>query len=144
MTKNARIAAVALAMTMTGTLMMSAQTPAPADRQHPATATDTLKLTGCLKLEKDVPGLKPSVAEQVGISDDYILTNAMLSKDSSVAGIGVSPMYEIKGITKAELKKHLNHQVEIEGMIGAPGVEGNAPDFTATSLKMLAATCPAQ
>ena len=144
MTKHARIAALAVATMMAGSLTLSAQSPESAGKQRQATTADTLKLTGCLKMEKEVPGLKPNIAERVGVTEDYILTSAVLSKDSTVSGIGVSSMYEIEGLAEDELKKHVNHQVEIEGRIGAVGSDGDAPDFSASSLKMLSATCPAR
>jgi hypothetical protein len=78
-------------------------------------------------------------------------------------------MYEIEGIAEGELQKHLNHQVEVTGTLttgvamgnrGAapatnPGAErregtpqsatnADLPQLRATSLKMVAASCPAQ
>ena len=46
---------------------------------------------------------------------------------------------------KPSWKKHLGHQVEITGRIAqATGVTADdVPDFQATSLKMVSATCPA-
>ncbi|HYB95612.1 MAG TPA: hypothetical protein VEC39_11595 [Vicinamibacterales bacterium] len=115
------------------------QTQPPADRQRPATdaqrPTDTqrsgatpaqnaqtLTVTGCLRAEKDVPGRTPNVAERAGVGEDYILTNAKMGQGSATSGIGVASMYEIEGISDTELKKHLNHQVEIVGRLG--GVAG--------------------
>ena len=63
-----------------------------------------------------------------------------------MSGIGVSSKYEIEGIAEAELKKHLNHQVELTGQIVQPeagAASNDAPDFRATSMKMLSATCNA-
>jgi hypothetical protein len=63
-----------------------------------------------------------------------------------VSGIGISTKYEIEGIEKADLKKHVNHQVEVTGQIvqaPASASANDAPDFKATSLKMLSATCGA-
>lgn len=103
-------------------------------------------ISGCLKEEKDVPGLKPNVAERAGVSEDYILTDVKMSSASKVAGIALAPRYEIEGIDKDELKKHLNHQVEVTGTITQAAPSGNdaTADFHGTSLKMLAATCTAQ
>lgn len=137
-----RLISLTTAVLTTSVLSVAAQTPAPPDRQRPATASDTLKLTGCLKMEKDVPGLKPSVAERAGVTEDYILTDAKLAKDSPVSGIGVGPMYEIEGIGEDRLRDHLNQHIEIEGRIGQAGGDGDAPDFNATSIRMIAATCP--
>ncbi|MGE0863329.1 MAG: hypothetical protein AB7P34_05435 [Vicinamibacterales bacterium] len=149
-----------------GTISLGAQTPTPqqtpapqetqAPRPQPPTTTAAprasadavLKLTGCLKEEKDVAGLKPNVVERAGITEDYILTNVKAAADSQVSGLAVGSMYEVEGIAEAELKKHLNHQVEITGNVAnaAAGARNrdDVPDFRATSLRMLAATCPAK
>jgi hypothetical protein len=148
------------------------QTPQQPTTRTPATPTQDranaeLKLTGCLKEEKDVAGLKPNMAERAGITEDYILTNVKASADSKVSGLAVGNMYEIEGINDTELKKHLNHQIEVTGRIDDPKTTGSGtaprtgagagtaanpsdrnrddvPDFTATSIRMLAATCPAK
>jgi len=134
----------------------TAPTPQSPDRPNPPAmqvpnratpANATVTISGCVKEEKDVPALKPSATEKAGIGEDYILTDVKMSPSSSVSGIGIATKYESEGIDKAELKKHLNHQVELTGMIVQPdpGAAANdAPDFRATSLKMLAATCAAQ
>lgn len=123
--------------------------PQPGDttqRTAPAAAEQTITITGCLKAEKDVPGRRPNVAEQAGVTEDYLLTSVTMSPSSKVSGIGVAPMYEIEGIAEAELQKHLNHQVEVTGRINQTPPEASqgddVPDFQATSIKMLAATCP--
>jgi hypothetical protein len=152
------------ALTLAGAITLNAQTPqAPppnpsavpqADRPASDTqrasgnADQAITIAGCLKEEKDVPGLKPSVAEKAGVTDDYVLTNVKIAPGSAVSGIGVGPMYEIEGIAEADLKKHVGHQVELMGHIvppsaGAAASITDAPDFKATSLKMVAATCPA-
>jgi len=117
---------------------------ASARTERPSKATDVIKVTGCLRLEKDVPGLKPSVAERAGIDDDYMLINVLPAQDSTVSGIGLAPMYEVEGIEKSQLKDHLNQNVQVEGKVGKPDKDGDAPDFHATSIKMLSATCAAQ
>ena len=111
-------------------------------------ASDKMSIVGCLKEEKDVPGLTPSAAERAGMSEDFILVDAKTAPGSPVSGLALAPMYEIEGIEKSTLKKHLGHQVELEGRI-APvfskdSDKSGLPDFNATSLKMLAATCPAK
>lgn len=134
------------------------QTPAPAAQlpertpplsmTQPATAAAVMTIVGCLKEEKDVAGLKPNVAERAGITEDYILTSVKAAPGSAVSGLALGAMYEIEGIAEADLKKHLNHQVEVQGRIdvtdGGDRDRKNVPNFNATSLKMLAATCPAQ
>lgn len=137
-------------------LTISAQTPQPQQQPRTPGTADTTQRTaaaadqqvvtirGCLKEEKDVPGLRPNVAERAGITEDYVLTNAKMAPNSTVSGIGVASTYEIEGIAEAELKKHLNHEVELTGTITQATPTGNdaTPDFTATSLKMVSATCP--
>ena len=125
------------------------QQPRPGDATQRAGATaagQTITIAGCLKAEKDVPGLKPNVAERAGVTEDYILTAVKMSPASTTSGMGLAKMYEIEGIAEDELKKHLNHQVELTGRItDAKGTTStdDVPDFQATSLKMVAATCPA-
>jgi len=147
------------AMTLAGVMTLSAQapqsTPAPQAQsaaERPAAAdaatsspAQTLTIVGCLKPEDAVPGLKPNIVERAGVSEDYILTDVRMSPSSAVSGIGLAPKYEVEGIARTELKKHINHQVELTGTIITPGdTKGNdAPDFKATNLKMLSATCAA-
>ena len=150
--------AAAAAMTLNAQTPQSAPTPQTPPRPSPtvpqdaakaaqAAANQTLTITGCLKEEKDVPGLKPNAAERAGVTEDYILTDVKMSPSSSVSGIGVAARYEIEGIAEAELKKHVNHQVELTGQAvqaAAGGSPDDAPDFKATAIKMIAATCGAK
>ena len=122
------------------------QQPRPGDATRTAAANQTITISGCLKAEKDVPGLKPNAAERAGVTEDYLLTAVKMSPSSTTSGMGLATMYEIEGIAEDELKKHLNHQVELTGRItDAKSTTGtdDVPDFQATSLKMVAATCPA-
>jgi hypothetical protein len=147
--------AAAASMTLYAQAPQSAPTPQSPDRPSPPAmqvpnratpANATITISGCLKQEKDVPALTPSVAEKAGIGDDYVLTDVKMSPSSAVSGIGISTKYEIEGIAEAELQKHLNHQVEVTGQIVQPPASApadDAPDFKATSLKMLSATCGA-
>ena len=104
------------ALSFAGALTLQAQAPqspsAPPsppqasqpDTQRPMTdsatkATDaTVTITGCVKSEADVPGLTPNVAERVGVTEDFILTNVKMSPASKVSGIGLASMYEIKDL----------------------------------------------
>lgn len=156
------------ALTVAGAMTLSAQapqtpqapapqTPAPqasqpqvTDTQRPADAQanavgQAITITGCLKQEKDVAGLTPNPAERVGITEDYVVTDVKMSASSSVSGLGVAAKYEVEGIDNSELKKHVNHQVELTGTItqATATATDSTPDFKATSIKMLAATCPA-
>ena len=112
---------------------LSAQTP----------QAQTLTITGCLKPENDVPGLKPDSLEKLGTNLDFILTNAKMAQGSSVSGIALEPNYEIEGVNWAELLKHINHQIEVTGSISDPGnkEKTDAPDFKATSFKMVSISC---
>jgi hypothetical protein len=196
------LSATAMAAAMT----LNAQTPTPQTPQTPTTqpqtdrqrtGTDTQRtgmqqqavtVTGCLKEEKDVPGRQPNMAERAGMGEDYILTNVKMGQGSKTSAIGLSAMYQVKGIDDSELKKHLNHQVEVMGQVsgsangsnmgasrgatgttgttgstmgttgttgttgqragttGASGAMGNnhdLPELQATSIRMIAQTCPA-
>jgi len=149
------------ALSFAGALTLQAQAPqspsAPAippqasqpDTQRPMTdsatkATDaTVTVTGCVKSEADVPGLTPNVAASV--TDNFILTNVKMSPASKVSGIGLASMYEIKELAGADVKKHVNHEVELTGRLSDKmDTNDKAPDFHATAIKMLAATCAAQ
>ena len=158
------------ALVTAGTLTLSAQSPNPqappspnpqtsrptdqqprpgdATQRAGAAAGQTITISGCLKAEKDVPGLKPNVAERAGVTEDYILTTVKMSPSSTTSGMGLATMYEIEGIGEDELKKHLNHQVELTGRITdtktATATSDDVPDFQATSLKMVSATCQAK
>jgi hypothetical protein len=135
------------------------ETARPADDAQRTSQAQVITVTGCLKAEKDVPGRRPNAAERAGVTEDYILTSVKMAQSSATSGIGLAAMYEIEGIAEAELQKHLNHQVEITGSLTTGGAMGNRgasaapgsqattnadlPQLTATSVKMLAATCPA-
>jgi hypothetical protein len=148
--------AAAASMTVNAQAPQNPPTPQPPDRPSPTAtqvpnrgtpANATITISGCLKDEKDVPGLKPNAVERAGVTNDYILTDVKMSPSSGVSGIGIATKYEIEGIAEAELKKHVNHQVELTGQVvqpetGAPA--DDAPDFKATSLKMVSATCGAK
>ena len=121
--------------------------------------TQAVTVTGCLKAEKDVPGRSPNAAERAGVTEDYILTGVKMAQSSATAGMGLATMYEIEGISEAELKKHLNHQVEITGTLsrsnaqgksgaaatagGAASTNADLPELNGTSLKMVSANCTA-
>jgi hypothetical protein len=112
---------------------------APADAQKAQPANQTITITGCLKEGKDVPGLKAT--------EDLVLTEVKMSPSSSVSGIGVATRYQVTGLAEAELKKHANHQVELTGTAAPAGpgaAPDSAPDFKATAIKMVAATCGAK
>ena len=121
------------------------QRPVSDSARAQAATAQVITISGCLKEEKDVPGLKPNVAERAGVSEDYILTNVKMAASSKVSGIALATRYELEGPSNDELKKHINHQVEVTGTITQPTPAGNdeTADFKATAVKMIAATCPA-
>jgi hypothetical protein len=148
----------AAGLLMAGALTLNAQAPQtpptpqqpqprptePQTRPAPAAQAgdQVVTIAGCLKAEKDVPGLTPNPAERAGVTEDYILTEVKMAASSKVSGLALSGMYEVEGIDESELKKHLNHQVELTGKIaGAATASDKTPNFAATSLKMVAATC---
>jgi hypothetical protein len=122
------------------------QRPVSDSARAQAATAQVITIAGCLKEEKDVPGLKPNVAERAGVSEDYILTDVKMAASSKVSGIALATRYELEGPSNDELKKHINHQVEVTGTITQPTPAGNdeTADFKATSVKMIAATCAAQ
>ena len=128
-------------MTVAGAMSVNAQTPQQTQPQS-GVANQAITITGCVKPETDVPGRKPNVVERAGVTEDYILTNVKMAPASTVSGIGLSTMYEIEGIAGAELKKHINHQIELTGIV-APDrrMDDEAPDFRAVTMKMISATC---
>jgi hypothetical protein len=103
-------------------------------------------ITGCLREEKDVPGRTANAAERAGMGEDYILTNVKMGQGSSTSGIGLAQMYQVEGLDDAELKKHIGHQVEVQGRLPmrAGAGDNDLPEIHATSIRMVAATCPAQ
>ena len=125
-TRSMTVSVTALALA--GTLGLHAQTPqTPSPTTSRPTSTDqrtgttsgsaqSVTVSGCLKAEKDVPG-RTSSADRAGMSDDYLLTNVKMGSGSSTSAMGLAPMYEIKGISDAELKKHINHQIEVVGTV---------------------------
>ena len=167
----ALVTASALTINAQQTKPNQQQPPRPGDTTQRTTGADadqTITVRGCLKAEKDVPGRRPNVAERAGVTEEYILTSVTMAPGSTTSGIGLAAMYEIEGIAEAELQKHLNHQVEVTGRLttgnamgnrgtapqtnpgaerreGTPQSTTNAdlPELHATSLKMVAASCPA-
>lgn len=124
--------------------------PRPTITQTPVRATPanpSMTISGCLQQRETAKGTPPIAAERSGMPEDYILTNVKMSPSSAVSGIGVSTKYQVLGMTDAELKKHLNHHVELIGQIVPPAATGqpadDTPDFQATMLKMISLTCSA-
>ena len=94
------------------------------DQQRAGAGEQTVTITGCLREEKDVPGRTPNPAERVGMGEDYILTNVKMAQGSPTSGIGLAQMYQIEGIDDSELKKHVGHQIEVQGRLQMRGGAG--------------------
>jgi hypothetical protein len=133
--------------------------PAPAQSAQPAKPV-TVTVEGCLLPEKDVPGRKPNVAEQAGVMEDYILTQAKIVKtsaqplDQAVGTSGTVAMYEIKEIDAELLKKHAGQRVQIDGALQVkdvkerqrteaerPGSTDDLPEVKGIVIRMVAASC---
>lgn len=155
-TRLMTIAALVGASALTISAQAPQTPPPPQPQQRPTAPGDTTQRTaarpdqvitvrGCLNNEKDVAGLKPNPVERAGITEDYVLTMVKMASNSQVSGIGLASKYEVEGISEAELRKHVGHEVELTGSITQPGTTDTdpTPDFRATAIKMVAATCPA-
>ena len=156
---NRRLMSIAIGTFAAASIAVHAQTPqtssTPQPPDHPRpTITQTnsrampanpvMTITGCLTERK---GRTPNVAERGAMVDEYVLTNVKMSPSSSVSGIGVSTKFEVRGIVEADLKKHVNQQVELIGQIARPETEtppNDLPDFLATTLKVVSASCVAE
>ena len=124
--------------------------PRPTITQTPTRATPAnpaMTISGCLTQRDANKGAAVDPKARGGMPEDYILTNVKMSPSSTVSGIGVSTKYQILGIADAELRKHLNHHVELIGQIVPPGTTGqpadDTPDFQATTMKMISLACGA-
>lgn len=130
-------------------------TPLPPNAPPPATQTTVraqhadgaITITGCLQEDKALASRRSAVGEPVAPVDTYVLTGVKMSTSSHVSGIGVSTKYEVRGLSDMDLKKHVNHQVELTGQVAPPETNpaGSVPAaFQATALKMIAAVCGAE
>ena len=148
--RNTMSAVVLAAGLLSGIATVAAQEPKP---NHPFSGapkggSDKITIVGCLMDERDVPGQKVSSRERSGVAEDYLILNAAMAPGSTVQGLALKPIYEIEGLDEAAMKPHRGHQVELEGKIHPVFNDGaeahDVPDFYATKIKMIAATCPAK
>ena len=120
---------------------------APLTAQQALPANPAMTISGCLQQPNAAKRTAVDPKTRGAIPQDYVLTNVKMSPSSTVSGIGVSTKYQILGISDIELKKHLNHHVELIGQIVPPGSTGqpadDTPDFQATTLKMVSLACNA-
>ena len=152
------IGALAAAASMTIHAQAPQTAPTPQSPDHPRpTITQTpnrampanpvMTISGCLTERKAPTGAALGAASRAAMVDNYVLTNVKMSPSSMVSGIGVATKFDVRGIVEADLKKHVNKQVELIGQIVRPETETPAddtPDFMATTLKVVSATCVAE
>jgi hypothetical protein len=142
------------------------RTPATQDNADRATAPVTVE--GCLLREEDVPGREPNVAERAGIGEDFILTQSKVIKGTApsrtastakpgeavgTSGTKPSMMFEVEGISGADLKKHAGHRVQIDGTFenidnAAKPAESKTPaddlpEIRGVAIRQVAGECPA-
>jgi hypothetical protein len=148
--RNTTSAVVLAAGLFTAFTAVSAQTPKPNTdfSGAPKGGSEKISIVGCLMDERDVPGQKVSSLEKKGVAEDYIIIGATMAPGSTVTSLALKQMYEIEGLDEAAMKPHRGHQVELEGKIH-PLFEddheaSDLPDFYATKIKMVAATCTAK
>src|SRR4029079_17276198 len=129
-------------------------------------------LTGCVYLEKDVPGRAPNLAERAGIGEDYILAELSAAEAAKPAGTSGSAvpttysMYKLEKIADTQLKAVVGKRVEVTGTLdvkakdstGQPSasVETNKtdkilghdrialPEFEVTRMRQVPGSCPAK
>jgi hypothetical protein len=146
------------------------QATPPRAAQPPAPATDAADITivGCLAQATDspdaytltvvpptpaAPATAPTASAPTRSSSDATRAGnpnpgAGATDAARAAAAAVAPgTYKIVGIATAQLKPHVNHQVELKGRLNAPAAAGlaqaaSAKEFKASSVKMLSATCP--
>lgn len=115
-------------------IVLAGQEPAPAAAQQPETqqaAASTVTLTGCVYLEKDVPGRAPNVAERAGVLEDYILAEVSSAAPPSTpatpgtpgavgtSGTTAAKMYKLELIEDEKLKAVVGKRIEVTGRIDA-------------------------
>jgi hypothetical protein len=121
--------------------------PQPLPEQQ-ADRTPTVTINGCLKQEKDVPGLQPSATARAGSApgEDFVVTNAkMADRDSAgsppadqsdttgragaASGSKQGGIYKLAiGATDNEkLRPHLNQQIEVTGSVAMGGLDRSGP-----------------
>lgn len=150
--------AITLAGAVSFAAAAAAQTPTPQEPAPQVPASQDARqdqmptVEGCLMREADVPGRKPNVAEQAGITEDYILTNAKVVKGPK-ASAGAT-MFEVEGIDDEDLKQHVGRRVQIVGSFenvdrsqATPERATPADDLVelrGTSIRAVAGECPSR
>jgi len=123
-------AAAALASAVVSAQVPAQQPPQQPDQKPAATAGDTIKVVGCVQKESDV--LKRSaMATNVGMSDEYVLTESKLNPSSTTEPepaakpdepTGTSgtdakfgKVVRVTGDKEKDLKEFVGQRVEITG-----------------------------
>jgi hypothetical protein len=129
-------------------------TPQGTVADRPATIT----LTGCLQRERDVPGRSANAAEQAGVLEDYLLTNAAADNaaapgttaSTSAAGqgavgtsgaagatpsgapaAGAAATFKVEGLDDERLRNLVGRRVEVTGRIDNDDAREASPTGTA-------------
>jgi hypothetical protein len=137
------------------------RTPATPD-QPSAQAAQSVTVEGCVMREADVPGRKPSLPEQAGISEDFILTSSKVVKgsapalakpgDKPVGTAGSQAMFKIQGVDRDKLKELAGRRVQIEGTFehlerakpGAATTSDDLVEIRGTTIRQATGDCPAK
>ena len=163
-------------------ITLAGQEPAPTAAQQPAAqqketqqaAGSTVTLTGCVYLEKDVPGRAPNVAERAGVLEDYILAEVSPAASQTpgtpgavgTSGTAMAKMYKLELIEDEKLKAVVGKRIEVTGRIDAEAGDATSraaapppttptdkaigrdrvdlPEFEVASIKEVSGSCPAQ
>jgi hypothetical protein len=132
----------------------------------------TITVTGCIQREADYrkahdKGKGGVVGTGVGVENEFVLTNLKPGvADAAKSGMPAGPAYELTGANEKLAGPHVNHRVEITGILkaadvsasGKPtgGASAGAPprgvdvvskdlqlrELEVTTLKMISADCP--
>jgi hypothetical protein len=148
----------------------AARTPATQDKTDRADrAKAPVTVEGCLLREEDVPGRKPNVAERAGVGEDFILTQSKMIKGTAPShaashaktgeAVGTSGtksasmMFEVEGISGADLKAHAGHRVQIDGTFenidnatkaaDSKTPSDDLPEIRGVAIRQVAGECPA-
>jgi hypothetical protein len=160
-TRHIWMGAAALAVAFSGGVAAQSDSAAANSRQQSKTA---ITVTGCLQSADQptsvgaAPGAAPGAAAGAASTskpssskaDKFVLANAAqgggasaTKGDSPAAGAGGSS-YTLEGKT-AELRPHLNHQVQITGRpspsSSSSGAAGGSQQLQVESVKMISANC---
>ena len=170
--------ALSAAVVIGGSMAVFAQTTGQAKPATPTTQSATpprgqaVTVVGCVQREEDYRkannlGRGGVAGTTVGVGNEFILTNAMMSPagGGAAATSGSTVAYEVTGPNEGQLVQHVNRRVEISGTLkpaetGAAGTTGGptagAPprgvdvaskdlklrELEVTSVRTASGTCP--